>query len=260
MRAFVVDAFTDVAFRGNPAGVVFFDGVRGDAWMQSLAAELRHSETAFVTPRADGDHDLRWFTPAAEVDLCGHATLATAHALAADGTAGPYAFHTRSGVLRAEVSGGVVTLDFPAATLAPTDPAGAAAALGVAVLAAFVTSTDDLLCVLAGERDVAGLRPDIAAIAALGGRGVIATARADPGTGRDVVSRFFAPNVEVDEDPVTGSAHCALTPYWTGRLGRPALVADQLSPRGGRLHVELRDERVTLAGRAVTVLAGELLV
>lgn len=227
--------------------------------MQQVAAELRHSETAFVVPRADGSYDLRWFTPTAEVRLCGHATLATAHVLAARGTHGPLAFHTRSGVLTATVDSGTVTLDFPAQPPAPVDePDGLADALGVTPRGTFGNGVD-VLVEVADEQTVRGLAPDIAALRGVECRGVIVTAAADASSDADFVSRFFAPRVGVDEDPVTGSAHCALAPYWARRFGRTSLVGIQLSPRGGRVEAELRGERVLLRGRAVTVLEGSML-
>ncbi len=261
MRAFVIDAFTDRAFAGNPAGVVLLDGPADPGWMQSLAAELRHSETAFVEPaRPDGVLPLRWFTPAAEVDLCGHATLAAAHALSGLGGPGSLAFDTRSGLLTADVSpDGTITLDFPVKEAAAADPVpGLAAALGVAVLDTYRCGTGDVLVEVADAATVAALRPDIAAVGEMPYRGVIVTAAGDPDADHDFVSRFFAPSVGVPEDPVTGSAHCALAPFWARRLGRTELVGAQVSPRGGRVVVSLHGERVLLSGRAVTVLAGEL--
>jgi PhzF family phenazine biosynthesis protein len=260
MHAFVVDAFTERAFRGNPAGVVLLDAPAHGAWMQDVAAELRHSETAFVAARPDGDHDLRWFTPTVEVDLCGHATLATAHVLTGTGAPGPFAFHTRSGVLRAHSEAdGAVVLDFPRRDPRPIPPVpGLAAALG-AQPREVVAAGDDVLVLLDDAATVVGLSPDMAALARVPARGVIVTAAAEPGAGRDFVSRFFGPNVGVDEDPVTGSAHCGLAPYWADRLGRSYLRGEQVSARGGTVDVEVRGSRVLLRGRAVTVLAGELL-
>jgi PhzF family phenazine biosynthesis protein len=264
MRAFVVDAFTDTAFRGNPAGVVQVDAPADAVWMQSVAAELKHSETAFVSPRPGG-YDLRWFTPLVEVDLCGHATLAAAHVLATgSGDPGPFAFETRSGTLTARVlSDGAVTLDFPARAVSPVRaPDGLDAALAVEPLGCYGNGMD-LLVEVADARAVASLRPDIALLAEVDCRGVIVTAAGDGSSGAaqgaDFVSRFFAPRVGVDEDPVTGSAHCALAPFWSERLGRESLVGAQLSGRGGRVVVRVAGDRVELTGRAVTVIAGELL-
>lgn len=227
--------------------------------MQNVAAELRHSETAFVLPRADGGYRLRWFTPAAEVRLCGHATLAAAHVLAGRGASAPFAFHTHSGVLTAAIDGSDVTLDFPAQPLTPIDePDGLADALGTEPCATYGNGVD-VAVEVADETAVRDLAPDIAALRGVDCRGVIVTAQATAGGGADFVSRFFGPRVGVDEDPVTGSAHCALAPFWAARLGRASLVGAQLSPRGGRVAVELRGDRVLLRGRAVTVLEGSLL-
>jgi PhzF family phenazine biosynthesis protein len=257
VRIAVVDAFTDAAFRGNPAGVVLLDAPADASWMQHVATEMRHSETAFVLPRPDGDHDLRWFTPAVEVDLCGHATLATAHVLLSGGLPGPFAFHTRSGVLRASGSpDGRVVLDFPARPpYATEDVDGLAAALGAEPLGVW-RAGDDVLVEVADAATVRGVEPDVDALGAVDARGVVVTAAAEPGADHDFVSRFFAPTVGVDEDPVTGSAHCALAPFWCGRLGRTSLMGVQLSARTGRVGVELRDDRVMLTGSAVTVLEG----
>lgn len=264
MRCWIVDAFTDQAFRGNPAGVVLTDPaqpVPPASWMQDLAAELKHSETAFVTPRADDDgFDLRWFTPAVEVDLCGHATLASAHALRAGGARGPFRFYTRSGVLTASATGDGITLDFPAKDPQPAPaPRGLAGALGIVPLATYADGTD-VLVEVAQASVVADLDPDLLALDTLDCRGVIVTAPADAGADHDFVSRFFGAGIGVGEDPVTGSAHCALGPFWAQRLGRSTLVGVQLSARGGRVGVTVRGDRVELRGQAVTVLTGELLV
>jgi len=258
MRAFVVDAFTDAAFRGNPAGVVLLDAAVSAEWMQQVATELRHSETAFARPRDDGDFDLRWFTPAVEVDLCGHATLATAHVLAGSGESSPLRFHTRSGVLVARVDGADIELDFPAQPPAEADaPDGLLRALGIGDAVWTGTNGVDLFVQVSAESTVTGLSPDFAALASVPCRGVVVTAAAND---VDFVSRWFGPRVGVDEDPVTGSAHCALAPFWAARSGRDSLVGAQLSLRGGRVSVRVDGDRVKLGGRAVTVLAGELLV
>jgi PhzF family phenazine biosynthesis protein len=237
---------------------VLLDSPADAAWMQHVAAELRHSETAFVVPRSDGGYDLRWFTPLAEVRLCGHATLAAGHVLAERGARGPFAFHTHSGVLTAALDDGDIVLDFPAQPPVPVGtPVGLAAALGVKPLASYGNGVD-VLVEVADEATVRSVIPDIEALHDVECRGVIVTAQADEGSDADFVSRFFAPRVGVDEDPVTGSAHCALAPFWSQRLGKTALVGAQLSPRGGRIAVELRGERVLLRGRAVTVLDGSL--
>jgi PhzF family phenazine biosynthesis protein len=259
VRAFVIDAFTDVAFRGNPAGVVLLDTPRDASWMRDVAAELRHSETAFVLARADGSHDLRWFTPTTEVDLCGHATLATTHALVSTGASGPFTFHTRSGLLSTTIGGdSAITMDFPAQPVHPIDaPAGLAGALRVPPVSVHGNGID-VLVEVTDVATVAGLGPDVNALREIDARGITVTARADAGADHDFASRFFAPRVGVDEDPVTGSAHCALAPYWAQRLGRTSLTGVQLSARGGRVGVELRGDRVALRGRAVTVLEGTL--
>lgn len=258
MRAFVVDAFTDAVFGGNPAGVVLLDAPADAVWMQQVAAEFRHAETAFVVPRTDGAWDLRWFTPLVEVDLCGHATLASAHVLASLGTVGPLHFHTRSGVLTAAVGDGRITLDFPAQPPHRTEvPLGLEPALDIPLDRAW-TNDVDLLLEAASARTVLELAPDLEVVARLPFRGVVVTARAGEDADHDFVSRFFAPQVGVPEDPVTGSAHCMLAPFWAERLGRSSLVGVQLSARGGRVALRVRGERVTLRGSAVTFLAGEL--
>jgi PhzF family phenazine biosynthesis protein len=261
-RAYVVDAFADAAFGGNPAGVVLLDddaAVPDDDWLQAVAAEFRHAETAFVRPRADGAFDLRWFTPTTEVDLCGHATLAAAHIVANDGRTGRLTFHTRSGPLFAESVESEVRLDFPAQPPAPAAaPTGLQAALGTTPLGVTTNGTD-VVVDLADADAVAAVRPDFAALALVECRGVIVTAPGAGVDGADFVSRFFGPRVGVDEDPVTGSAHCALGPLWADRLGRRDLVGVQLSARRGRVRVTVTGDRVHLTGRAVTVLAGRLL-
>lgn len=285
---FVVDAFADEPFSGNPAAVCLLTAPTDEARMQRIAMEMSLSETAFVHPRADGDFALRWFTPEAEVALCGHATLATAHVLYETARLAPDAvarFHTKSGVLEASREGARITLDFPATP--PTvgvAPSGLLAALGVAVDApiAIARSRFDVLVELADEAAVRAVTPDFGALRAVDARGVMVAAVAHGTTkgevnvapdvapdvergargsnGVDFVSRFFAPRVGVDEDPVTGSAHCALTPYFAAKLGRATLVGRQLSRRGGIVSCALRGERVALSGRAITVVRGELCV
>ncbi len=259
---FVVDAFTGEAFRGNPAGVVLGHG--DDGWMQQIAAEMRHSETAFVRARADGAFDLRWFSPRVEVNLCGHATLASAHVLfesgrlATDTTA---RFLTRSGELRAEYAGAEgITLDLPVAEPVP-EPArpDLFEALGLPVGDLLRTDGDFFLCPVADAETVRTLTPDFAKLAALPYlRGVYVSA---PGAGDDnfdIVSRCFAPRVGIDEDPVTGSMYCVLVAYWAPRVGRDELRASQASARGGELTVSRKGDRALITGRATTVLAGEL--
>ncbi|MFJ3824905.1 PhzF family phenazine biosynthesis protein [Streptomyces nodosus] len=269
MRIRIVDAFTDRPFTGNPAGVLLLDAFPDDARLQDVAREINHAETAFAHRLPEGgeaDWALRWFTPATEVALCGHATLATAHVLRTTGAhEGPVRFATRSGVLGAAPhENGSITLDFPTAPLTRLEiPQGVAEALGAQPLAGFDTGPNvgDLLLELADEQTVLGLAPDHRSLSRHARRGVIATARAeDPSRGYDFVSRCFFPNVGIDEDPVTGSAHTALAPYWSERLGRTELTGLQASPRPGRVQTGLRGDRTLLTGRAVTVIEGDLLV
>ncbi|MCH0566782.1 MULTISPECIES: PhzF family phenazine biosynthesis protein [unclassified Streptomyces] len=268
MRIRIVDAFTDRPFTGNPAGVLLLDAFPDDDRLQKVAMEVNHAETAFahrLPEDAEADWALRWFTPVAEVDLCGHATLATAHVLAGTGAhVGPVRFATRSGVLVASPhEDGSITLDFPTAPLTAVDvPDGVAEALGAEPRTAHDTGPNvgDLLVELADEKTVRALTPDHRALAGRSGRGIIATARAEDATrGYDYVSRCFFPSLGIDEDPVTGSAHTALAPYWSERLGRAELTGLQASPRPGRVRTELRGGRTLLGGRAVTVIDGELL-
>jgi len=226
--------------------------------MLNVAREMNLAETAFLVPQRDG-YDLRWFTPAIEVDLCGHATLASAHVLWEDGHLPKTAqarFHTKSGLLTADQNGAWIELDFPATPAQPaTAPAGLAEALGAKP--SFVgKSPFDYLVELESESIVRALAPNLSALAEVEARGVIVTAR---GAGKyDFVSRFFAPQSGVPEDPVTGSAHCALAPYWSAKLGKKELVAFQASPRGGELRLRVTGERIKIGGQAVTVLRGEL--
>jgi PhzF family phenazine biosynthesis protein len=268
MRIRIVDAFTDRPFAGNPAGVLLLDDTfPDDDRLQNIAMEVNHAETAFAHRLPGGgeaDWALRWFTPVTEVAMCGHATLATAHVLHTTGThEGPVRFATRSGVLIATPDAdGSITLDFPTAPLTAADvPDGIAEALGAEPVAAFDTGPDvgDLLVELADEKTVLGLSPDHKALAGHSSRGIIATARAeDASRGYDFVSRCFFPNVGIDEDAVTGSAHTALAPHWSGRLGRDDLTGLQASRRTGLVRTALRGERTLLTGRAVTVIEGEL--
>jgi PhzF family phenazine biosynthesis protein len=255
---FHIDAFTEKPFAGNPAAVCLLDGPRAEEWMQQVATEMNLSETAFVYSEG-ADFRLRWFTPAVEVALCGHATLASAHALWEEGRipAGrPIAFLTRSGVLIAARADDLIELDFPlkpAAEQAPPD--GLAEALGVGVVRAGHNEFDWLVEV-ASEEGLRGLKPDFAALARLPVRGVIVTSQpARPGF--DFVSRFFAPAVGVPEDPVTGSAHCCLADWWGRRLGKAQMTGYQASARGGVVRVRVAGARVFLGGRAVTVVRGE---
>jgi predicted PhzF superfamily epimerase YddE/YHI9 len=256
----VVDAFTTEKFRGNPAAVCLLPAPAEPAWMQRLAAELNLSETAFVVPRPDG-WGLRWFTPTVEVALCGHATLASAHVLWEAGRLRadePAHFHTeQSGLLACVRRANGIAMDFPGLPAQPAAvPAGLAEALGC-VPVWVGRSAYDYLCELPDEAAVRSLQPDLAALARLPVRGIIVTA---PGSaGFDLVSRFFAPGVGVAEDPVTGSAHCTLAPYWAAKLGRTTLRAWQASARGGEVRLTLNGDRVELAGHAVTVWRGEVL-
>ena len=258
-----VDAFTDRPFSGNPAAICVLEGPADDAWMQSLALEMNLSETAFLYPESADVYRLRWFTPTVEVDLCGHATLATAHALWSEGhlPADKIArFQTRSGELTATRNGEWIELDFPAIPLdtsKPVDLEAISQALHARVIYA-AHGVFDLLAEVDSEESLRTLIPDMGKIAAFPVRGVIATVRATT-PGYDCVSRFFAPNLGVPEDPVCGSAHCCLGPYWAGKLSKTDLMAYQASPRGGVLKLGVRCDRIKLAGRAVTVMRGELL-
>lgn len=252
MRLYIVDSFTGTAFAGNPAGVVLLDESADAGWMQSVAAELKHSETAFVET-SDGPKSLRWFTPTVEVDLCGHGTLATGHVLG-----GEQVFRTRSGELRTRAEGGWVSMDFPADPPVPHEEDVTAALPGVAV-EEVLRGRSYLLVVAADAAEVRALEPDLPAMTQLDEPVVVVSAPGDR-PGIDFVSRVFGPAIGVPEDPVTGSAHCLLAPYWADRLGRETLVGEQASDRGGIVRVELAGDRVTLAGQAVTVASGELLV
>jgi PhzF family phenazine biosynthesis protein len=267
----VVDAFTAEPYRGNPAGICVLPAVASDEWMQSVAIEMNHAETAFLIKCGESNqdgYDLRWFTPGGEVDLCGHATLASAHylwetgALAEDEQA---RFHTRSGLLtaiRLSADGAAwIELDFPSEPVSATEtPEGIAAMLGAEPV--FVgRNRMDYLVELKDETAVRRLRPDLKQIADLSDRdnvrGIIVTAAATE-SGTDIVSRCFFPRFHIDEDPVTGSAHCALAPYWIPRLGKQEIVAYQASARSGWLRLRLAGDRVKLHGQAVTTLRGQL--
>lgn len=255
-----VDAFADVPFAGNPAAVCILPEPRDDGWLQRVAQEMNLSETAFLLKHKDG-YNLRWFTPVVEVDLCGHATLASAHTLWEQGLLGAgeeARFHTRSGLLTARRQGAWIELDFPATPPEPVEaPPGLGVALGVTPTYLGKTRFDYLLEV-ESEAALRAIQPDFAALRRLGVRGIIVTSRATS-SGYDLVSRFFAPGSGIDEDPVTGSAHCALAPYWAAKLGKTELNAYQASARGGSVRLRLGEQRVYLGGQAVTVLRGELL-
>jgi PhzF family phenazine biosynthesis protein len=258
---FQVDAFAERPFTGNPAAVCLLPGPHDEAWMQHVAAENNLSETAFVSPEAD-HFRLRWFTPKVEVSLCGHATLASAHVLWEAGrVAGgqPIAFHTHSGVLTAARSTDKITLDFPVnpAEAAPP-PAGLTEALQV-VPVWTGRSRFDWLVEIESEARLRALAPDFGRLAQVSARGIIVTSR--PTTpGYDFISRFFAPAAGINEDPVTGSAHCCLADYWGHKHGKTTMVGYQASARGGVVHVRVTGDRVLLSGHAITVIRGELLV
>jgi predicted PhzF superfamily epimerase YddE/YHI9 len=274
MTPFVqVDAFTSEAFAGNPAAVCFLPGERDASWMQNVAREMNLAETAFLRP-LDGEggrreFELRWFTPAVEIDLCGHATLASAHALWESGRLAPgqqARFHTRSGLLTADSvpsgqggEGGWIQLDFP---LTPNEPVaapdGLTEALGAGTPLYVGRSKFDYLVQVGSEAILREVAPDLRRLSAIEARGVIVTSKAANGD-YDFVSRFFAPRAGIDEDPVTGSAHCTLADFWHRQLGKTRFLARQISPRGGVLRVDLRGNRVLLGGQAITVLRGELL-
>jgi PhzF family phenazine biosynthesis protein len=256
---FQVDAFADRPFEGNPAAVCLLSRPADERWMQLVAREMNLSETAFLYPLDDG-FSLRWFTPAVEVDLCGHATLASAHVLWEQGYLKPdeaARFHTRSGILTARQNGQWIEMDFPATPAQPADPPdGLLDALGVT--AEYVGKTRfDYLVEVDSEATVRDLKPDFGKLAHLPVRGTIVTSRADSPE-FDFVSRFFAPAAGINEDPVTGSAHCCLAPYWAARLGKRQMVGRQLSERDGTVRVAMAGDRVLLAGKAVTIFRGEL--
>lgn len=258
---FQVDAFTDKLFAGNPAAVCLLQHEAEFDWMRAIGAEMNLSETAFVRRRENG-FELRWFTPMVEMDLCGHATLAAAHIWweqewLMEGE--DVHFHTRSGLLIARKEGARIVLDFPAtpATAAPA-PMGLLSALGLKNENVFFNSVDYLVQVEDEER-VRRLRPDFIALAQIKARGVMVTASSQQPR-YDFVSRFFGPSAGINEDPVTGSAHCTLTPFWAERLEKTRMTAFQASARGGELLVELRGDRVLLAGAAVTVFTAQLCV
>jgi PhzF family phenazine biosynthesis protein len=255
-----VDAFTDALFAGNPAGVCILPAFLSDSIMQNIAAENRHSETAFVVPRADGDFDLRWFTPTIEDDLCGHATLASAYVLAVrNHPTWPVRFHTRSGILtvaKAKHRDGF-EMDFPARSPQPCEtPVGLLSALGLK--AALVMKSRDYLVVLDSAEQVRALSPDIPALARLNivNGGTIVTAPSEGDI--DYVCRLFTPSEGIDEDPATGSIHCSLAPYWAKRLVKDTLRSQQLSARGGSLQCTLAGDRVKITGSARLYLHGTL--
>jgi len=255
-----VDAFTAKPFAGNPAAVCVLPSVRDAIWMQNVAREMNLSETAFLVRDADA-FQLRWFTPAVEVALCGHATLASAHVLWEEGHLNPSQqarFQTRSGLLTADKRGEWIEMDFPVKAEEPADPpARLNEALGAP--SKYVGRNQfDYIVEVDSEAVLRNLKPDFGLLGDIPVRGVIVTARSE-GNSYDFVSRFFAPASGVNEDPVTGSAHCCLAPYWAKRLGKTNLMAYQASARGGELRIQLNGDRVLLSGQAITVLRGELL-
>jgi predicted PhzF superfamily epimerase YddE/YHI9 len=255
---YVADAFASEAFKGNPAGVCPLDDPLAETLMLSIAAEMKHAETAFLVRRGPAEFDLRWFTPAAEVDLCGHATLASAHVLWEIGAAPKgetITFHTKSGALTAAPMADMIQLDFPAE---PVDAAPLPSPLSFIGKSVFTGKNRlDWFVQLEDEDQVRAVQPDFDEINSMGLRGLVVTAQ---GRDYDIVSRFFAPQVGVPEDPVTGSAHCGLLPFWAERLGKKKLTAYQASERGGELELELSGNRSLLRGTAVTVLQGQLTV
>ena len=256
---FQVDAFAAAPFTGNPAAVCLLENEAKVGWMLSVAAEMNLSETAFITPHEDG-FGLRWFTPATEVDLCGHATLASAHVLWETGRlaeADTARFHTRSGLLTAKRTGDWIELDFPATPAESIEPPPGLSDLLGSVPKFVGRSRFDLLLELTDAEELRDLNPDFVGLSSLPVRGLIVTAKSDVPE-FDFLSRFFAPAAGINEDPVTGSAHCALAPFWAKRLGKDEMTAFQASPRGGVVKVKLVGDRVLLRGQAVTVLRGEL--
>jgi PhzF family phenazine biosynthesis protein len=261
IKIFQVDAFTSQRFKGNPAAVCLLEHSMPDDWMLKLAQEMNLSETAFLLPIEDG-YSLRWFTPKLEVNLCGHATLASAHVLFETGripVGQLVRFSTRSGDLKAQMTLKGVELDFPSspAQIAATMPLRLLDALGIREGSVLISGNKHLI-EISTEAELRALQPDFIALARIPGRGVAVTAKADTNSGYDFVSRYFAPWVGINEDPVTGSAHCMLGPYWAEKLGKTELLAYQASARGGSLGVRVTKERTYLTGQAVTVFSGEM--
>jgi len=258
----IVDAFAPRPFTGNQAAVCVLPNTREDQWMQDVALEMNLAETAFLY-KEHSHYRLRWFTPKVEVDLCGHATLASAHVLWSEGHLASTEvahFETRSGHLTATFHDGSIALDFPVASLTTIEePAGLIAALGLKQPPLYIGKSFDYLVHVSSASIVRELNPDFGALAAVQARGIIVTARSDSND-HDIISRFFAPAVGINEDPVTGSAHCILAPYWSPILGKNTIRAYQASARGGELLVELKGERVLLTGKAWTTLRGMLQV
>lgn len=257
------DAFTAIPYRGNPAAVCILNASRDEAWMAAVAMEMNLSETAYLTPDIvdRGAYQLRWFTPTVEIALCGHATLASAHVLWEEGHLAPETparFHTKSGLLTCTQKDGWIEMDFPATFIEAAEPPPQLAEAIGTEFRFTGRSKFDYLVEVADERTLRELKPNHHLLRQLPVRGIIATALATAGSGYDFVSRFFAPGSGIDEDPVTGSAHCALAPYWTPRTGKQQMTGYQASPRGGIVKVRQVNDRVFLGGQAVTVLRGEL--
>jgi len=261
IEIFQVDAFTDVPFKGNPAGVCLLSSEPPDSWMQNIAMEMNLAETAFLTKTPDGFH-LRWFTPAVEVDLCGHATLASSHMLYEQGIAPkdqPIHFSTRSGILTARYDEGWIEIDLPNEACTPSEcPQAIPQAIHTTPLFVGINRRDYLIEV-ESEDIVRNLQPDLNALQQLNRFGAVVTAKANPGSDYDYIARCFFPNFGIDEDPVTGSSHAMLAPYWAEKLGRKELVGYQASRRGGYLHCRVAGDRVFLKGKAVTTIKGTLL-
>lgn len=257
IKMYQADAFTDKLFRGNPAAICMLPEWLPETTMQSIAAENNLAETAFIVTTENG-YEIRWFTPTIEVDLCGHATLAAAHIIFQhyNTTATELSFYShRSGTLKVHKESGMLTLDFPVDTYSKvTTPAALVQGLGIEPMETFKGKTD-YMAVLPSEQDVIELRPDFDRLGTLDARGIIVTAA---GSDTDFVSRFFGPQSGINEDPVTGSAHTTLTPYWAAELGRDQLTAIQLSDRKGYLWCKMRGSRVAISGNAVTYLQGEI--
>lgn len=256
LPVYQVDAFSRSLFGGNPAAVVPLQEWLPEGQMQHIAMENNLSETAFFVPQGDG-FELRWFTPVTEVALCGHATLATAHVLfnELDYKQAEVSFYTQSGELKVRKNGRLLAMDFPAASSKKVETPGALLKALGNEKAIEVFKSDDYLVVFGSEKEVAGLQPDFAALQKVDARGIIVTAK---GNKVDFVSRFFAPKVGVNEDPVTGSAHTKLIPYWSSKLGKNELRARQISPRGGEVYCKMRGSRVEISGEAITYLTGEI--
>ena len=262
IRCLQVDAFTDKPFHGNPAAICLLDHTMTDDWMQSVATEMNLAETAFVESADDGFR-LRWFTPTEEADLCGHATLAAAHVLWSEGHVPPtdsIRFHSKGGVLTCSQNNGWISLDFPALACDETEPpANLLDALGIEQTAYIGRNNLDFLIVVANPQNVHNLNPDMRLLKQSIDRGVIVSAKSDTND-CDFISRFFAPAAGIDEDPVTGSAHCCLGPYWSDVLGKTEVVGYQASARGGTVHVTVKGDRVSLNGQAVTTFEGFIIV